>query len=47
MLTSKEIQNIVRSGEGYNVEFKRTVPSKVRDLSEEVCSFLNASGGIC
>ena len=45
MLTSKEIQDIVRSGEGYNVEFKRTVPSKVRDLSEEVCSFLNASGG--
>ena len=44
MLTSKEIQDIVRSGEGYNVEFKRTVPSKVRDLSEEVCSFLNASG---
>lgn len=28
----------------YNVDFKRSVPSKVRELTEEVCSFLNATG---
>lgn len=27
------------------MDFKRSVPSKVRELTEEVCSFLNAAGG--
>ena len=27
------------------MDFKRNVPSKVRELTEEVCSFLNAAGG--
>lgn len=45
MLSAEEICELVAGGEGYNVDFKRSVPSKVRELTEEVCSFLNAAGG--
>jgi hypothetical protein len=45
MLTDKEIFELVNGGEGYNVDFKRSVPQKVRDLTEEACSFANAAGG--
>jgi ATP-dependent DNA helicase RecG len=45
MLTDKEIKELVEGGESYNVDFKRSVPSKIRDLTEEVCSFANAAGG--
>ena len=45
MLSAEEIKSLVRGGEGYNVDFKRSVPSKVRELTEEICSFLNAAGG--
>lgn len=45
MLSAEDIRNLVDGGEGYNVDFKRNVPSKVRELTEEVCSFLNAAGG--
>lgn len=44
MLSAEDIQDLVNGGEGYNVDFKRSVPSKVRELTEEVCSFLNATG---
>jgi ATP-dependent DNA helicase RecG len=46
MLSVDEIIAIIASGEGYNVEFKLSVPSKVRELSEEVCAFANAAGGV-
>ena len=36
---------LIAQGEGQHVEFKENVPSKVRELSEEVCAFSNASGG--
>ena len=45
MLSANNIKELVSGGEGYNVDFKRNVPSKVRELTEEVCSFLNATGG--
>ena len=45
MLEAKDIQRMAKEGEGYNVDFKRSVPSKVRELSEEVCGFANSSGG--
>ncbi len=45
MLSAEDIKDLVNGGEGYNVDFKRNVPSKVRELTEEVCSFLNAAGG--
>lgn len=45
MLTPKEIQAIVESGEGYNAEFKEKLPGKVREISQEICAFANAAGG--
>ena len=36
---------LVRGGEGVGVDFKKSVPSKVRELSEEICAFANAQGG--
>ena len=46
MITEGDIRLIIASGEGYNAEFKVSVPSKVRELSEEVCAFANAAGGV-
>ena len=45
MLNTENIQSLIDSGEGYNVEFKVRVPSKVRELTEEICAFANANGG--
>lgn len=45
MITADRIKEYALLGEGYTVDFKVAVPSKVRDLTEEVCSFANASGG--
>ena len=45
MITADRIQYLIRQGEGYKVDFKSAVPAKVRELSEEVCSFANAGGG--
>lgn len=46
MVTSDDIKHVVASGEGYNAEFKVAVPPKVKELSEEICAFANAAGGI-
>ena len=43
MLNTENIQSLIDSGEGYNVEFKVRVPSKVRELTEEICAFANRS----
>lgn len=45
MLTANDIKELAHSGEGFNVDFKRSVPPKVRDIAEEVCSFANSAGG--
>ncbi len=45
-LTPEEIESIVHSGEGYNAEFKLSVPSKVKELTEEICAFANSAGGV-
>ncbi len=45
MTNTGTIQSLIESGEGYNVEFKVRVPSKVRELTEEICAFANADGG--
>ena len=44
-LTEEEVKSLVKAGEGYNVEFKVRIPTKVRDLSQEVCAFANSEGG--
>ncbi len=46
MITSEYIKLLAASGEGYNAEFKVSVPSKVKELTEEVCAFANAAGGV-
>lgn len=45
MLTEIELKSIISSGEGYNAEFKLNFPSKVKEITEEICAFANAAGG--
>lgn len=45
MITVDDIKSIAASGEGYNAEFKVRLPNKVKDVTEEICAFANASGG--
>lgn len=45
MLTAGEIKLLADRGEGDNVDFKLRVPSKIRELSQEVCAFANSDGG--
>jgi ATP-dependent DNA helicase RecG len=46
MLNPTEIISIVNSGEGYNAEFKERVPTNLKGITEEICAFANASGGV-
>jgi ATP-dependent DNA helicase RecG len=46
MLNSEDIKTIASSGEGYNAEFKVSIPNKVKELTEEICAFSNAAGGV-
>ena len=45
MITAEDIKRMAKRGETYTVDFKVAVPQKVRDITEEVCSFANAAGG--
>lgn len=45
-MAAKSITDIILLGEGYQAEFKRSIPSKTREISEEVCAFANAAGGV-
>ena len=45
MIDEKKALELIAQGEGQHVELKREVPSKVRELSEEVCALANATGG--
>jgi len=45
-MNAEQIKSIVALGEGFHAEFKVSVPSKVRELTEEICAFANASGGV-
>jgi ATP-dependent DNA helicase RecG len=46
LLSSEQIKSIILSGEGYNAEFKVRLPNKLKELSEEICAFANAAGGV-
>ena len=46
MIDERTILEMIVQGEGQHIEFKESIPSKVRELSEEVCAFSNASGGV-
>jgi ATP-dependent DNA helicase RecG len=41
-MTQQELNTIIQTGEGYKIEFKRSVNS---DLSKEIVAFANSSGG--
>lgn len=45
MLSEIELKSIISSGEGYNAEFKVSLPTKIKEVTEEVCAFANAAGG--
>ncbi|MBQ7279518.1 MAG: putative DNA binding domain-containing protein [Bacteroidales bacterium] len=45
MISVQKIKELIAGGEDFNVDFKRDVPSKIRELTEEVCAFANAAGG--
>jgi ATP-dependent DNA helicase RecG len=42
----EQVKIILQEGEGYNIEFKQAIPSKLRELADELCAFANAAGGI-
>jgi ATP-dependent DNA helicase RecG len=44
-MTLQELELLIKQGEGYNLEFKQSLPSKASDLAEEICAFANAAGG--
>lgn len=46
MLSESDIKYIVNSGEGYNAEFKVSLPTNLKAVTEEVCAFANAAGGV-
>jgi ATP-dependent DNA helicase RecG len=46
MLLPKDIIELIKGGEGYNLEFKESLPKKLRELSMEICAFANAAGGV-
>ncbi len=45
-MNPEQIIQIIAMGEGYQAEFKRSVPSKAREIAEEICAFANAAGGL-
>ena len=45
-ITPTELKGIVQAGEGYNAEFKISLPKKVKEISEEICAFANSAGGV-
>ena len=46
MLNPTEIISIAKAGEGFNTEFKVSLPTNLKSITEEVCAFANASGGV-
>lgn len=45
-LTPDDVKSIVQAGEGYNAEFKIRIPTKLKEISEEICAFANSAGGV-
>jgi ATP-dependent DNA helicase RecG len=45
-MTVKELELLIQEGEGYNIEYKQSFPSKLSELATELCAFANAAGGV-
>ena len=41
-MTKEELEKILKQGESYTVEFKRSINKEIKN---EICSFVNSSGG--
>jgi ATP-dependent DNA helicase RecG len=41
-MDKKELDLLIQQGEGYNLEFKESLPN---DLARTICGFANANGG--
>jgi len=41
----EQLTQVISMGEGYQAEFRQSVPSKIREIAEEVCAFANAAVG--
>ncbi len=37
-MTMEELELLIREGEGYNVEYKQSFPSKLSELATELCA---------
>jgi ATP-dependent DNA helicase RecG len=44
-MTEKQIRQLLKEGEGLNVEFKKAENSLPDNLFETICAFLNTDGG--
>ncbi|WEK37437.1 MAG: putative DNA binding domain-containing protein [Candidatus Pseudobacter hemicellulosilyticus] len=44
-MTTEELRELIEQGEGQQLEFKQSIPSKASELSRELCAFANAKGG--
>ncbi len=40
-----DLMKLISSGESSTLEFKRSLPSKVREIAQEICAFANTNGG--
>ena len=45
MVTTDLVQALINKGECGRIEFKSDIPSKLHELTKEVCAFANADGG--
>lgn len=41
MNKKETLQSLLNSGQGNKLEFKVRIPSKVRELTEQICAFAN------
>ncbi|MCK4765975.1 MAG: ATP-binding protein [Candidatus Aminicenantes bacterium] len=42
-MTKDELKLILQQGEGYNIEFKKSIS---KDIVQEITAFVNAAGGV-
>jgi len=38
-MSGEELKTLIKQGEGYNIEFKQSFPSKLSELARELCAF--------
>ena len=46
MIKKETLQSLINSGQGYKLEFKVRIPSKVRELTDQICAFANVLNSV-